>query len=146
MKLRSDDSILRLTHEGVNNFSSLSDFVIENFPRVCKSSIPAIEEDATNSIASEASVSGGNVSSISVSRLIAAVNSTKHWGSISRTMNPQKMAYSNVLVTFKIDHEAYLSVKDEDSSKVPKIDDRDKDRKTQSSRISSRALMDHEGR
>ena len=39
------------------------------------------------------------------------------------------MAYSSVLATFKIEHEAYLSVKDEDDAKVPKINDKGNDRK-----------------
>ena len=44
-------------------------------------------------------------------------------------MNPQNMAYSSILVTFKIEYEAYLSTADEDDTKIPKINDRDKDRK-----------------
>ena len=44
-------------------------------------------------------------------------------------MNPQNMAYSSVLATFKIEHEAYLSVKHDDDSDVPKINDRDNDQK-----------------
>ena len=39
------------------------------------------------------------------------------------------MVHSSVLVTFKIEHEAYLSIKVEDEAKVPKINDRDNDLK-----------------
>ena len=62
-------------------------------------------------------------------RLVIAVNAAKHYGSISRVMNPQNMAYTSVLATFNFKYEAYLSVKDEDESKVPRINDRDNDRK-----------------
>ena len=44
-------------------------------------------------------------------------------------MNSQNMAYSSVLETFKIEYEAYLFIKDEDDAKVPKINDKDSDRK-----------------
>ena len=91
IKLSSDASVLRVTHEGITNFASLSDFdkkSIENLPSVCKNSIPAIEADPTNSITREASVAGENVSSISVSRLITAVNAAKHYRSIARVMSP----------------------------------------------------------
>ena len=132
IKLSSDAAVLRVTHEGITNFASLSDFdkkSIENLPGVCKNSIPAIEADPTNSIASETSVAGANVSLISVRRLITAVNATKYYGSIARVMNPQNMAYSSVLAEFKIEYEAYLSIKDDDDAKVPKINDKDADRK-----------------
>jgi hypothetical protein len=131
IKLSSDASVFRFTHEGITNFVSLSDFdkkSIENLPSVCKNSIPAIEADPTNSIAPEASVVGANVSSISVSRLITATNAAKYYGSIAWTMNTQNMAYSSVLVTFKIEYEAYLSIKDDDDAKVPKINDKYHDR------------------
>ena len=39
------------------------------------------------------------------------------------------MVYSSVLATFKIEYEACLSIKDEDDAKVPKINDKDNDRK-----------------
>ena len=91
IKLSPDASVLRVTHEGITNFASMSDFdkkSIENMPSVCKNSIPAIEADPTNSIAPESSVVGANVSSISVSRLITAVNAAKNYGSITRVMSP----------------------------------------------------------
>ena len=127
MKLSSHASALRIAHEGITNFASLYDFDkknIQNLTRVCKNSIPAIETDATNSIAAEDSVFGPSISSTSVSRFIVAIKSSKHYSSISRVMNLQKIGYASVLVTFKVEHEAYLSIKDDDDSKVPKINDR----------------------
>ena len=59
MKLSPDMSVLRLTHEGINNFASLSDVDnkrIQILPSVCNNSIYAIESDATNNIVAEYSV------------------------------------------------------------------------------------------
>ena len=128
MKLNSDASMLYLTHDSITNFASLSDFdkkITENLPRVYKNAVPAIDADATNSITP---VTGASISSILASRLITAVNAAKCYGSIARVTTPQNMACTSVFPTFKIDHEAYLSVKDEDDSKVPKINDRENDR------------------
>ena len=36
-------------------------------------------------------------------------------------MDPQNMVNGNSFVTFKIEHEDYLSIKDDDYSNVPKI-------------------------
>ena len=93
MKLSSDSSVLRLTHEVMTNFVSLSDSnkkSIENLPSFFKNIIPAIEADATNIIAAEASFAGAKIYSISIRRLISAVNADNHYGSISRVTNPQK--------------------------------------------------------
>ena len=132
MKLSSDASVLRLTHEGITNFTSLSDFdkkSIQLLPQICKNGIAEILEDIPNNIAPEAAVPGANISSISVSRLITAVNAAKYYDSIARVMNPQNMNYANVLSTFKIEYEAYISLKGEDEPKVPKINDKDHDRR-----------------
>ena len=77
MKLSSYVLVLRLTHEGIINFSSTSDFdkkFIENFPSARKNSVPAVEPDTSNSIAAEDSVTVASISSISESRLITAAN------------------------------------------------------------------------
>ena len=132
MNLSSDDSVLCLTHEGITNFTSLSDFDkkrIKNLPGVYKNRIPVIEADAINRIASETFVFGASVSSTLVISPFIAVNSAKYYGSISRVMNPQNIASTSVLAKIKIEYEAYLSVKDEDHSKVSKFNDRDNDRK-----------------
>ena len=132
MKLSSDASVLRLTHEGITNFASLSDFDKKStqlLPQIYKNRIAAIVEDLPNNIAAEAAVPGANVSSISVSRLIIAVNAAKYYNSIVRAMNSQNMNYTNVLNTFKIKYEACISIKGEDEPKVLKINDKDYDRR-----------------
>ena len=43
MKLSSDASVLRVTHESITSYDTLVDFdksAIKNLPRVCKGSIP----------------------------------------------------------------------------------------------------------
>ena len=80
MKLSSDASALRLTHEGIANFTSLCDFykkIMQNLPRIHNTSIYVIGAGATRSIAAEAAVTRASVYSISDSRLITAINATK---------------------------------------------------------------------
>ena len=130
MKLSSDTSVILFVHEGIITITSLSDFdkkSIENFPSVCKNIIPAIEADAINSVADEASVDGANISSISASRLMSAVSAEKCCRFIARTTNSKNMSYANVLATLKFEHEACLSINIEDCSKVPKTNGRDND-------------------
>ena len=132
MTLSLDASVLRLTHEGVTNFACLSDFdkkSIENLPRVHKNSIPDTESDATNRISAEVSFAGVNVSLISTSRLITSFNADNHYSSIARVTTPQNIGYASVLETFKIEHEACVSVKDDYDSKVPNANDKENYRK-----------------
>ena len=96
MKLSSDASVFHLTHKGITNFSSLSDFDkkgIQHSPKIYKKIIPVIDVDDSNNIGAEATVSGANVSSILVSRLVPVVNTDKHYGSITRVMNTHNMVY-----------------------------------------------------
>ena len=44
-------------------------------------------------------------------------------------MIPQKLDYKSVLATFNIEHKACLYIKEDGESKVPKINDKDNDRK-----------------
>ena len=132
IKLSSDASVLRLTHEGITNLASLSKFdkkSIQCFPKIYKNIMPAIDVDASNNIRAKDAVAGASMSSISVSRIVAALNAAKYHGSIDRVMNPHNMGYSTVLDIFKIDHDAYLCVKDEVEPNVPKINDRGNYRK-----------------
>ena len=132
MKFSLDALVIRLTHQHITNFSSLSSFddeSIQNLHSVCENSILSIEEDAINTIAAESSVSKASVSSILVSRLVTAFNADEHYCSISRAMSVQNMGHASVLENFKIEHEAYLSVKDDDDLNVSKMNDRDNDRK-----------------
>ena len=94
MKHSSDSSVPRLTHEGIANFASLSNFDkkrIEKLPSFCKNSIPYIEENAINRIVDKPSVSKSGVSSISVSSLITAFNASKHYSSMTIAMNPKTL-------------------------------------------------------
>ena len=132
MKLSSDALVLRLSHEGITNFASLSDFdkkSNQNLPNICKNSIPAIDADASSNIGATAAVSEANVSSILVSRLVTSVNAVKYYGFITQVTNLDIMSYSKVLATLKVEHEACISVKDEAKPKFPKTNDRDNTRK-----------------
>ena len=65
MKLSSDASVLRVTHEGITSYDTIIEFykaVIKNIPRVCKGSIDAIAADTANNFQAEAAVPGANVS------------------------------------------------------------------------------------
>ena len=132
IKLSSDAAVTRITHEGITNFDSLADFdkkSIERLPQICKETIPAIEADVANAVEAEQVVNGANISSISVRRLITASNAVQYYQSINRVINPVNMHYNNVLLTFKIEWEAYTELRDTDAPKVPKINDRDAERK-----------------
>ena len=132
MKLSSDASVVRVTHEGITDFRSLVDFdkeTLQNLPRVCKQKIDAIAADAANNILAEPEVPGANVSSISVQRLIVASNAARYYHSIGRTMTTANMHYTNILINFKVEYEAYEVMKKEDDPTIPKINDRDNDRK-----------------
>ena len=110
----------------------LKDFdkaAIKNLPKVCKDVIDAIPADVANNIQAEPEVPGANVSSISVQRLIVAANASRYYDSIGRTMDASNMHYSNVLSHFKIEWEAYEALQKEDDPSIPKINDRDNDRK-----------------
>ena len=131
-KLRSDASVLRVTHEVITSYDTLVDFdkaAIKNLPRVCKGSINEIAADMANNVQAESAVQGANVSSISVQRLIVAANVARYYASIGRTMDASSMQYGKLLFTFKIEWEAYKAIMSEDDPKVPKIVDRDGDRR-----------------
>ena len=132
MKLSSDASVLRVTHEGITSYDTLVDFdkaAIKNVPRVCKGSIDVISVDMTNNLQSEAAVPGANVSSIYVQMLIVAANAARYYASIGRTIDASSMHYVNVLSTFKIEWEAYKAIMSEDDHNVPKIVEHDGDRR-----------------
>lgn len=132
MKLLSDAAVLRITYEGITTFDALRDFddkSIQGLPAICKETIPAITADVGLGIAAEPEVPGANVGSISVRRLCVAVDAAKYYHSIGRVATVQKMHYNNVLSAFKVEHDAYLKLRDEDEPKVPKMNDRDSERK-----------------
>ena len=132
MKLSSDAAVLRILHEGINNFESLLDFdkkSIQALPATCKGGIAAIAEDVPNGIAAEAAVSGANISSISVRRLITAVNAAKYYTSVGRVITTDKMHYTNRLSNFALEWDDYEAVKEQDDPEVPCVIDKDYDRK-----------------
>ena len=102
---------------------------MKNLPRVCKGSIDAIAADMANNFQAEAAVLGANVSSISFQRLIVAANTARYYASIGRTMDASSIHYGHFLSSFKIKWEAYEAIMSEDDPKVPKIVDRDGDRR-----------------
>ena len=64
LKLSSDASVIHLTHEGITKFLSLcylDEKSIQWLPNILKNSIPIIDEDTTNNIGAEASVSGASM-------------------------------------------------------------------------------------
>lgn len=114
IKLSSDAAVTRVLYEGIKNYDSLLDFdtkSIQALPVTCIKTIPAIAADSAAGIAAENEAPGANASSISVRRLIVAVNATKYYNSVGRAMIADSMHYNNVLANFKIDWEAYESLK-----------------------------------
>ena len=131
MKLNTDVAVVRITHEGITTYLSLCDFdqkSLQNLPSICKEDIPAVTADSANGITEEDAVTGANIPSISVRRLITAMHAAKYYRSIDRDMNTTNMHYTNVLSKFMIEYESYLELKKGDDPKVPRINDKDTDR------------------
>ena len=132
MKLSSDAAVLRITHEGITNYESLLDFdkeSIQKLPVTCRSGIPAITADAPNGIAAEAAIPGANINSISVRRLIVASNAVTYYTSIGRSVTAANMHYTQVLSDFKVEWEDYEKLRKADEPAIPRINDRDAERK-----------------
>ena len=113
MKLSSDASVLRLTHEGITSLASLTDFddkAIKYLPKVCKDDIAEILLDADNGIDAEPRVNGANISSISVQRLIVAADAARYYQAVGRTLTIANMHYINVLKQFRRDIRTFLEV------------------------------------
>ena len=73
MKLSSDAADNRILYEGITNYTPLLGFdtkSIQGLHAICIKTIPAIAADNANNIAAEPEVSGANISSISVRRLL----------------------------------------------------------------------------
>ena len=80
IRLSSDAAVTRIASEGITTFASLLNFdrkSIQYLPGTCKVSISAIEADDLNNVEAEPSVNGAKTSTISVCRLIVAVNAAK---------------------------------------------------------------------
>ena len=61
--------------------------------------------------------------------MIIASYATKYYVAVGRAMTTVNMHYANVLQDFKVDFEAYTSLKEDDAPKAPSINDKDNDRK-----------------
>ena len=121
-----------MSYEGITNYDSLTDFdktSIGYLPRTCKEIISAMVEDLDAGISAETEVYGENIGSISIRHMIVAVNTTKDYTSIGRTMNSTNMHYTNELSKFKIEAETYVDLKEKDDPEVPMISDRDNNHK-----------------
>ena len=132
MKLGTDSAVNRIIAEGLTGYDVLLDFdkkSVQLLPSVCKSTIPEIVADATTGQAAEAAIPGANISTISVRRLIVAVQAAHYYTSIDRTMNPASMHYTNVLAKFKLEWEDYESLKSQDDLTIPCVLDKDQDKK-----------------
>lgn len=132
MKLSSDSAVTRITYEGITDFRSLLDFdrdSIESLAKACSKDIAAVVADDANNIVAEPAVTGANLSSISVRRLVIAMHAMKYYDAIGRAPTDANMHYSNVLSGFKSDYEAYVLLKKQDDPDVPLIQDKDKEKK-----------------
>ena len=132
MKLASDAAVLRITHEGVTDWTSLVDFdrkSIESLGKACSKTIPSITADAVNGIAAEAEISSANLSSISIRRLVIAMHAANYYTFIERIMTAANIHYSNLLLGFKTDYEAYALLREQDGPKAPLVNDKDKEKK-----------------
>ena len=132
MKLSSNSAVTRITHEGITNFESLMDFdkdSIELLPRACSRAIPAVEADADNNVQAEEAVPAGNISTISVHRLKVAADCARFYRDVGRELTYANMHYDSVLAGFKIDYDAYRVLKNQDSPKVPLVNEKDRDKK-----------------
>ena len=106
MKLSSDSAVTRITYEGITDFRSLLDFdrdSIESLAKACSKDIAAVVADDANNIVAEPAVTGANLSSISVRRLVIAMHAMKYYDAIGRAPTDANMHYSNVLSGFKSD-------------------------------------------
>jgi len=132
MKLSYDRSVDRLVAEGVTDFESLTDFdkkSIQSLPKTLKEMIPQISKDVGAGILAQRAIPGAVLSTISVHRLITAVNAAEYYTLISRTMSVDNMYYDNVLESFKVEWETYQDLRDLDEPDVSLISDKENDRK-----------------
>jgi len=122
IKLLSDAAVTRITYEGITDYESLSDFdkdIIDSLPRSCSRALIAVVEDLPNGIAAEPAVVEGNISTISVHRLVVAANAVRYYRDVNRTPDAVCMHYNNVLSDFKTDYEAYCMLKKQDHPDIP---------------------------
>jgi hypothetical protein len=132
IKLNTDSAVNRILYEGVTSFSSLIDFdsdSIKTLSRNCRETIPAIEADIGAGIVAEPAVQGTVISTQSIVRLTVVCNAVKYYIAVGRTPSAAILHYTNVLTTFKVEHEAYIKLQKEDAPDVPNVKDTDNERK-----------------
>lgn len=132
MRLSSDVSVQRVLYEGITEYASLADFdkaSLKELSRNCRASIPAVAEDVQAGIAAEPEVPGTVISTQSLVRLQVASDAAKYYISIGRPLTADGMHYSNVLKDFKLEHDAYERLKEQDAPDIPDVKDSDKDKK-----------------
>ena len=101
-----------MTHiesEGITTFVLLIDLdmkSIKYLPGTCKLSISAIEDVDLNNVKAKRDFNGANIRTISVHRLIVAVNTANFYDAAGRLMTLQSMHYGNVLSDFKVEWDA----------------------------------------
>ena len=91
--------------------------------------IPVITDDLVDGISAEQEIAGANTSFISIRRLIITSYAAKYYLAVGRTMPNVNMHSANVLKDFKVDWEAYMTLKDNDAHQAASISDKDNDRK-----------------
>ena len=132
MKLSSNRTVARLVAEGITDFDSLVDFdkkSIQYLPKTVRETIPRVTADVPAGIEAQAAIPGVVLSTISVRRLITAVNAAEYYTSIGRTMDVDNMNYNHVLKHFKVEWETYQDLLEQDTPDVPLISDKENDRK-----------------
>jgi hypothetical protein len=133
IKLNTNAAVNRILYEGITSFASLGDFdadSIKQMARNCRETIPAVAADADAGIlVDEPEVIGTTISTQSVIRLTVACNATKYYLSVGRVPLVAMLNYTNVLMPFKLEFEAYEMLKKEDAPEVPSVKDTDNERK-----------------
>ena len=130
IRLSTNNAVQRIITEGIFDFQSLHSYDKKGFqhlPSLCRHDIPAVPEDAANGIPARAAQLGAHVSQLSVQRLIIASQAAGYYKLIQREMNVANMHFTNVLLDFKTEWDAYKELRECDEPKVPKLVDRDGD-------------------
>ena len=83
-----------------------------------------------NKFVAETDVNRPKISTISVRRLVVAVNYAKFYDAVGSLMTPQSMHYGNVLSEFKVEWNAYRDLRTQDEPKVPKLNNKEQDKKS----------------
>ena len=126
IRLSTDEAVNQIITEGIFDFQSLFSYDKKGFqhlPGLCRHDISAVPEDVANGIPARAAVAGAHISQLSVQRLIIASQAAGYYKTIGRVMTVENMHFTNVLVDFKTEWDAYKDLHDCDEPKVPKLVD-----------------------